>query len=1225
MPFWQTSMSLDAYQLLVEMRGKEMKRNDVRFCPRMHRIISYTLICIFVNVVGLLIQSEAHATELHQGNVFTCTTVTEIPQIECEALVTFHTETGGINWDNNSNWLITSSPCNWYGITCSSNHVSKVELPENGLAGSIPATLKNLTNITHLNLQVNRLTGTIPAELALLTKLEELYLDSNFELSGTIPKDFGNLTNLVVLDLGANRLSGAIPSELGKLTNLALLDLHENVLTGAIPPELGNIKTMEALFLGINQLTDTIPSSIGELPNLLMLDLSINQLTGPIPPKLGTLGSLRQLWLDGNRLTGPIPRELGNLSRDEFVTLDLHDNQLSGNIPEELGNLEALYTVMLNHNQLTGTVPNKICGLPNLQELDLTYNRLSITEPPTPDCATQLNPRWMDTQTLPPADLRATAISSDTVRLEWTPIRYNTDSGFYEISSLPTIAAVGIITPTIHGQTETKRSSVYTVTNLVPDITYQFSIRTHTQQLELWSEPSESVSATPSSTFIRVQNEAATPQLLPAVDVLLYRGGKQIDVQRSDELGHVFFSNVVPGDQLVAMQLIKETPSTKALHDNWSYRTYLTNLDIDAAGTVDVYTIAQAGEQVLTVKKRNPLVLFNLVVSVEWDAYDLADANPSIPIDTFLEKLSRGIQSASNFLYDATDGQFAFGQVTVYDGGRHWDDADLQILASNRVRPSATVGGISATKDFTYTSTTEQITVFHPGYFRMGRAWNRFGGLEGALDQPDAFRTLVHEFAHYGLYLYDEYFYVSDQGALLAGECTSPVDDTNISDPALASVMDWHYTASEFAWQGENTPLWSERCKQTQQWLVHQESDWETIVNVYKDAQTPARWEFVTPQDRNGQPNPGPTCINPSCQTTVSPVALTQITIVPPDNSTGRERESAQIAVQKQDGALLPSQRVQLYLVKQENGDVIAMSDQGSTDGNGNIEVLGVAQGDILKAIYWDGSLFASEAYEDTRALVLSPTNWKPFIDVTPIVEETGDSSTVQLSFTISQTGALLEGPQVMLMSVGGAVTQNVHLVSDTRRPGSYVGTILLDPKQPAKEGHLWIRAITADNLFVETVTTYAIGGAPGSYGRAYPPIDPASSDGNFRIHIPNEGVPDNTLAIVMPSRGIPSLPDNLTVVGTPYTIRPSGGLTTIAKPSPLTMYYDQEAVTGIAPNRLRIYHWNEERNFWENKGGTPNKKGNFVSAVAHRFGIYAIVAEEASEGVSLYLPIIMR
>ena len=326
-----------------------------------------------------------------------------IPQAEYEALVALYNSTNGANWSNNSGWLDTNTPCNWYGVTCSAGHVTELSLVYNQLNGSIPPELGNLANLTQLHLYYNQLSGNIPPELGSLANLQSLYLGHNQlsgsippelgnlanlqglylyenQLSGSIPPELGNLADLRSLELYDNQLSGSIPAELGNLANLLDLWLHTNQLSGSIPPELGNLTNLQELYLGINQLTGSIPPELGNLTNLQDLYLVTNQLTGSIPTWLGNLANLRMLWLGGNPLSGSIPSELGNLAN--LRSLLLSGNQLSGSIPSELGNLANLHYLTLSGNQLSGSIPPELGNLTNLQHLRLYGNQLSGSIPP---------------------------------------------------------------------------------------------------------------------------------------------------------------------------------------------------------------------------------------------------------------------------------------------------------------------------------------------------------------------------------------------------------------------------------------------------------------------------------------------------------------------------------------------------------------------------------------------------------------------------------------------------------------------------------------------------------------------------------------------------------------------------------------------------------------------------------------------------------------------------
>ena len=62
-----------------------------------------------------------------------CATVTDIPQNECEALVSLYTDTNGNHWTQRNNRLRSTTASNRYGVTVSDGHVNTINLPNNGL------------------------------------------------------------------------------------------------------------------------------------------------------------------------------------------------------------------------------------------------------------------------------------------------------------------------------------------------------------------------------------------------------------------------------------------------------------------------------------------------------------------------------------------------------------------------------------------------------------------------------------------------------------------------------------------------------------------------------------------------------------------------------------------------------------------------------------------------------------------------------------------------------------------------------------------------------------------------------------------------------------------------------------------------------------------------------------------------------------------------------------
>lgn len=226
---------------------------------------------------------------------FDCNTVSGIPVVECEALVALYNSTNGPGWTNHTNWLVTNTPSDWYGVIVEGGHVTRLSLFNNLLTGSIPAELGNLSNLQRLYFNNNQLTDSIPPELGSLLNLQYVYFDNN-QLTGGIPPELGNLSNLWVLSMSHNLLSGSIPPELGDLANLIVLLLDFNQLTGSIPPQLGNLTNLTRLVLSGNQLTGSIPLSFTSLVNLVTFDFQDTYLCEPTTPEFQAWKTTVEEW-----------------------------------------------------------------------------------------------------------------------------------------------------------------------------------------------------------------------------------------------------------------------------------------------------------------------------------------------------------------------------------------------------------------------------------------------------------------------------------------------------------------------------------------------------------------------------------------------------------------------------------------------------------------------------------------------------------------------------------------------------------------------------------------------------------------------------------------------------------------------------------------------------------------------------------------------------------------
>ena len=335
------------------------------------------------------------------------------------ALVALYNATDGDNWTNNTNWLSDKPVGVWHGVTTRINdgRVTRLNLSENNLSGTLPAQLGDLNFLVELSLHRNQLKGQIPSRLADLDNLEWLHLSRN-QLIGEIPAFLGGMTSLNRLHLNHNGFAGAVPAELGNRAIMTSLLLQSNPrLSGQLPQSLTGLTNLtrfhfqdtglcypngSSLASWINGVSDVkgpdcdraalvalyhatdgdnwtnntnwlSDKPLAEWHGIWLpwspngpvdyIDLSNNNLTGTLPAELSNLKSLGILKLNGNNLTGKIPEDLNNV-----YSLNLSDNDLSGPLPSELfaGRVYAGYPFRFvdlqvqNNSGLTGPLPRSL-------------------------------------------------------------------------------------------------------------------------------------------------------------------------------------------------------------------------------------------------------------------------------------------------------------------------------------------------------------------------------------------------------------------------------------------------------------------------------------------------------------------------------------------------------------------------------------------------------------------------------------------------------------------------------------------------------------------------------------------------------------------------------------------------------------------------------------------------------------------------------------------------
>ncbi|KAJ1260260.1 hypothetical protein BS78_10G218200 [Paspalum vaginatum] len=264
-------------------------------------------------------------------------------------------------------WVSDQAPCcDWYGVECEHDIdfdrswgrvTSLAFLRDTNLTGPVPGDA--IASLTHLQgltfFKVPGVSGPIPDSLAKLSGLTSLTI-SRTGVSGAIPSFIGSsFTKLQELDLSFNALTGAIPASLAKPPRLLVIDLSRNRLTGSIPPLLFSryVPTADEagvyLTLSHNNLSGTIPAQFAAV-SFLGFDVSRNQLTGDASPVLSGRGR-------------PV------------VTVNLSRNRLSFNMsgvefPDKVNDVD------LSHNAIYGGIPARVGSLTDLQQFNVSYNRL---------------------------------------------------------------------------------------------------------------------------------------------------------------------------------------------------------------------------------------------------------------------------------------------------------------------------------------------------------------------------------------------------------------------------------------------------------------------------------------------------------------------------------------------------------------------------------------------------------------------------------------------------------------------------------------------------------------------------------------------------------------------------------------------------------------------------------------------------------------------------------
>eukprot|EP01079_Euglenida_sp_SAG-EU17-18_P002944 gene2945-biopygen3127 len=249
---------------------------------------------------------------------------------------------------------------------------------------SLPAALSAATRLARLDLRSNGLSGPLPdfcdqAGDTTAYALSQLDLSNNI-ITGSVPASLSLCQSLSALDLSHNQLSGTLDTGLGRLCLLSRVDVSFNVLdhfadlsgkSAALPcPITGDtadnatatFPAAVSIDLSHNIFSGPFPKeeqlTLHQARQLQFLDLSNNSFTGDLPwlvPRGGESSRLRVASLGFNQFsgvisaTGPFPRD------SSLQTLDLRSNLLEGS-GEDWPTPESLQLLLIDNNPLQGSL-----------------------------------------------------------------------------------------------------------------------------------------------------------------------------------------------------------------------------------------------------------------------------------------------------------------------------------------------------------------------------------------------------------------------------------------------------------------------------------------------------------------------------------------------------------------------------------------------------------------------------------------------------------------------------------------------------------------------------------------------------------------------------------------------------------------------------------------------------------------------------------------------------
>jgi hypothetical protein len=671
----------------------------------------------------------------------------------------------------------------------------------------------------------------------------------------------------------------------------------------------------------------------------------------------------------------------------------------------------------------------------------------------------------------------------------------------------------------------------------------------------------------------------------------VYADGELIGV--TDQNGMLLANPLQDGVKLIARKFVTESQTYRGNHgtgsyQNWKYRAFITNATINNDGSVTTFRVRLEPDplvpQTLQVLRRNAIIGLHLVASVEWDA-SLAE----------METVRQKLIGASQFLFNATDGQILIEQAEVVDDGTWWEDADYRVYANQALRAyvDSPRGGF-----------------FEDSFWTDG-SWVH---VQIGNDAP----TYAHEFGHYGFKVGDEY---SDDdpnlqctGHLHIGSVATGLDPFENGMPAASCMMTNQWSAPKLcSGRAENGHVSGTR--------QGDDSCWSTLADMYGDS----RWIIRTPDNRGA--------IMPRLNTADLPMNAWAPRIAFTNKTRPNLCAPIQFLATRSDGT--PQTDREIWLHTTYGSDIL----EGKTNPSGLLTGTGIHVGDrvenltiaaancsvvtaAMPAPARDGEhrgfLFAAHQSTTTREqrstpvlprLILEDPSFSVLTSLIPGKKGAGSQIVVRaVTFPRGQVVDLARPPVVTVKIKDRREPVRV-VMQRVRDSGVYSAPI---PELPIdRDVHISVSASDRTGKVVEVDGQFLVN-----------PLDPeeetdaTSPDGQLSLTVPGKALPQGArIAIGSTVVGHRNLVGDYSAVSGPYTVS-SSSADHLSLPAVLRFQLphqqDRPGTSGYDEGSFQVLRLDPASNRWEPIGGTLRPYPiDVVTAHTTELGTFVLVAKE--------------